>query len=98
MEAEALQGLQSLPQLGPGFSVMTRRPTPHSKRHFPCVQPQMAQLCIGADPQQLPCTHGTQCALIWVLVFRGSCLFACLFGLGWDFCLFVVLICFVFST
>ena len=49
MEAEALQGLQSLPQLGPGFSVMTRRPTPHSKRHFPCEQPQMAQLCIGAQ-------------------------------------------------
>lgn len=98
-EAEALQGLQSLPQLGPGFSAMTRRPTPHSKRHFPCAQPQMAQLCIGADPQQLPCAHGTQCTLIWVLVFQGSCLFACLFGLGWGFLfVFSFLICFVFST
>lgn len=47
MQAEALQGLQSLSQ-DPGFRVLTRRPTPHSKRHFPCTHLQMAQLCMRA--------------------------------------------------
>lgn len=96
-EAEALQGLQSRPQLGLGFRVLTRRPSPHSKRHFPCAQPRMAQLCTWANPHSsqahtahdVPsfgfCLGGGGCLLVWLVWFGVLFVFSFLF-------------CFVFPT
>lgn len=68
MEAEAQGGPQSQSQLDPGSRVLTRRPTPHSERRSRAHIFRWLSSIYRQTRGELPCTHNTQCALIWFVV------------------------------